>query len=111
MNQNFNDNGIHVYHQFVEPILEHLKKALNAMENYSELCSRQLQEVTWTHLELRSRLAELWQRVNESKIPQRGYLSLELGGPGLVWWTRTWAWARWLLNGFTWIQSARTLTA
>ena len=81
------------------------------MENYSELCSRQLQEVTWTHLELRSRLAQLWQRVTESKIPQRGSLSLELGGPGLVWWTRTWAWARWLLNGFTWIQSARTITA
>ena len=54
------------------------------MENYSELCSRQLQEVTWTHLELRSRLAQLWQRVTESKIPQRGSLSLELGGPGLV---------------------------
>ena len=40
--------------------------------------------MTWTHLELRSRLAELWQRVTESKIPQRGSLSLELGGPGLV---------------------------
>ena len=65
--------------------------------------------MTWTHLELRSRLAELWQRVTESKSLSAAIYRLSL--EALVPWTRTWAWARWLLNGFTWIQSARTITA